>query len=189
LITIFIGTHMSSSVLILPGIGNSGPQHWQSLWEQSNPEFVRITQRDWDHPICDEWSAALESAIQRIGSSAIVVAHSLACLAVAHWANREHSPIKAALLVAVPNPEGPSFPAEAVGFAPLPLQRFTFPSIVVASTNDPYGTLAHSQACASAWGSRLVNIGKAGHINASSALGRWPEGYALLQQLSTQMEG
>lgn len=174
---------MSSTVLIFPGIGNSGPTHWQSLWEQSHPEFVRISQRDWDHPICDEWTAVLERTVQRLGSSVAIVAHSLACLAVAHWAARSHSPIGAALLVAVPDPAGPNFPEEAVGFSPLPIQRFSFPSIVVASTDDPYCTLSHAQACASAWGSRLVNIGAAGHINANSGLGEWTDGYNLLQQL------
>ncbi len=113
----------------------------------------------------------------------MIVAHSLGCLTVAHWAAKTHSTIKAALLVAVPDPDGPNFPPEAIGFSPLPLQRFPFPSTVVVSTDAPYGSLAHSQACATVWGSRLVNIGAAGHINASSALGQWPEGYALLQSL------
>jgi predicted alpha/beta hydrolase family esterase len=174
---------MPPTVLVFPGIGNSGPLHWQSLWEQSNPEFVRISQRDWDNPICEEWACALEDTIRRIDSPVVIAAHSLACLAVAHWAAKAHSPIRAALLAAVPDPAGPGFPAEAIGFAPLPLQHFSFPSIVVASTDDPYGSPAHAQACAAAWGSRLVNIGAAGHINASSGLGQWPEGYALLQQL------
>ena len=175
--------HMSSHILILPGIGNSGPEHWQSLWEQSNPDMVRISQRDWDNPVCEEWASVLESTVSRLGSSVVVVAHSLACLVVAHWAAAPHSPIKAALLVAVPNPDGASFPSEAAGFSPLPKQQFAFPSIVVASANDPYGSLSHAEACAAAWGSRFVNIGAAGHINASSGLGQWPEGYALLRQL------
>lgn len=174
---------MSSTVLTFPGIGNSGPQHWQSLWEQSNPEFVRISQRDWDNPVCEEWVSVLEDTIQQLGSSVVIVAHSLACLAVAHWAAKSHSPIKAALLVAVPNPDGSSFPAEAVGFSPPPMQQFSFPSIVVASTNDPYSSQGHAQVCASAWGSRLVTIGAVGHINASSDLGQWLDGYELLQQL------
>lgn len=173
-----------SSVLTFPGIGNSGPQHWQSLWEQANPSFVRIAQRDWDNPVCEEWASVLEGTVQGLVSSVVVVAHSLACLVVAHWAAKAHSPIKAALLVAVPNPDGPDFPAEAVGFSPLPMQPFPFPSIVVASTNDPYGSLAHAQACASAWGSRLVNIGAAGHINADSNLGQWSQGFELLKQLN-----
>ncbi len=102
---------MSSTILTFPGIGNSGPQHWQSLWEQSNPEIVRISQRDWDNPVCEEWVSVLENTVKHNGSPVVVVAHSLACLAVAHWAAKAHSPIKAALLAAVTNPDGPRFPA------------------------------------------------------------------------------
>jgi len=174
---------MPSPVLIFPGIGNSSPQHWQSLWELANPDFVRIAQSDWDHPDCDEWTAVLESTVKHLGSSVVIVAHSLACLAVANWATKKHSAIKAALFVAVPDSHGPNFPTEAAGFSILPEQAFSFPSIVIASTNDPYGSLTHSEKCAAAWGSRLVTIGEAGHINASSGLGDWPDGYALLQQL------
>ena len=174
---------MPLTVLNFPGIGNSGPQHWQTLWEQSHPGFVRLSQRDWDHPVCAEWVSVLESTVKDVASPVVVVAHSLACLAVAHWAAQAHSPIQAALLVAVPDPDGSNFPAEALGFSPLPRQKFAFPSIVVASTDDPYGSVAHAQACAFAWGSQLINIGAAGHINTSSGLGRWPEGFALLQRL------
>lgn len=174
---------MSASVLILPGIGNSGPQHWQSLWEQSNPEFERVQQRDWNHPVCEEWGAALEVAAKRAGAGVVLVAHSLACLVVAHWAAQEHAPIKAALLVAAPDPTGPNFPKEAIGFSATPTKPFSFPSVVVASTDDPYGNIEHTSHLAKAWGSHLVNIGACGHINASSGLGTWPEGYGLLSQL------
>lgn len=174
---------MSAPVLILPGVGNSGPQHWQSLWEQSNSEFERVQQRDWNNPVCKEWGAALEVAAKRAGSSVVVAAHSLACLVVAHWAAQVHAPIKAALLVAVPDPTGPNFPIEAIGFTVTPTKLFAFPSVVVASTDDPYGTIEHSSRLSKAWGSHFVNIGACGHINASSGFGAWPEGYELLSQL------
>lgn len=64
-----------------------------------------------------------------------------------------------------------------------PTQEFAFPSIVVASTDDPYGTIDHSTSLARAWGSRLASIGACGHINGSSGLGDWPDGYELLAQL------
>jgi len=88
------------------------------------------------------------------------------------------------LLVASPNPDGPDFPKEAVGFSPLPLKPLAFPSIVVASSNDPYGSLEFAMSAATAWGSRFVNIGPAGHINSQSGLGEWNEGMSLLQQLA-----
>lgn len=174
---------MSPTVLNVPGIGNSGPLHWQSLWEQSDPDILRVSQRDWNHPSCAEWVPALEDALRQVSGPVIVVAHSLGCLALAHCSATAHLLIKAALLVAIPDPEGPTFPSEATGFAPVPKQPFAFPSVVVASTDDPFGSLEHSTMYAQAWGSRLVSIGAAGHINADSGLGAWPDGFALLRCL------
>jgi uncharacterized protein len=175
---------MQHRILIVPGIYNSGPEHWQSLWEAKYPHFQRVMQRDWDHPVCDEWVAALEQAVADAGPQAIIVAHSMGCLTVAHWAASTQLPVAGALLVSVPDPTGPNFPAEAVGFAPVPLTSMPFKSIVVASSDDPYGSFDYMQRCASAWGSRFVPIGAKGHINASSGLGDWPEGYALLETLA-----
>ena len=172
---------MKPPVLIFPGFGNSGPAHWQSLWQEAHPNFRRVAQRDWDHPVCSEWVATLEDSVRAAGPNCVIVAHSLACLAVAHWAAGQHAPVKAALLVALPDPAGPEFPVEAIGFGPVPAQRFTFPSTVVISTDDPYGSVAHSTALAQAWGSQLVDIGPCGHINADSGLGDWPQGLALIQ--------
>jgi len=174
---------LSATVLILPGIGNSGPQHWQSLWEYAHPEFARVQQRDWDNPVCAEWAAAIEEAVKRAGPDVALVAHSLACLALAHWAATAHSPVRGALLVAVPDPRGPNFPKEAIGFSETPALPFSFRSIVVVSADDPYGSKEHAEGLAKAWGSRVVHIGNRGHINASSGLGGWAQGYELLEQV------
>jgi uncharacterized protein len=123
--------------LVLPGIGNSGPDHWQSRWEDSDKSFNRVEQREWAHPLCRVWVRRLEVAVQLSGPYTILIAHSLACLLVAHWAAESRTQIKAAFLVAVPDPSGPLFPLEARGFSPVPLTKLAFPSIVVASTNDP----------------------------------------------------
>jgi predicted alpha/beta hydrolase family esterase len=181
---------LKAKVLILPGIGNSGPEHWQSLWEKSNPSFRRVEQTDWDAPVCSEWIASVENAVSNSGPETVLVAHSLACLLVAHWAAVTSLRIRSALLVAVPDPEGANFPAEAIGFGPVPQKVLPFRTIVaggalpaVASTNDPYGSVDHARRCASVWGSDLVVIEGAGHINSASGLGEWREGFALLQRL------
>lgn len=179
---------MSDPVLILPGFGNSGPQHWQSLWQQSSPEFERVQQRDWNNPVCDAWVDALETAARRAGPGAVLVAHSLACLVIAHWAAQAHAPIKGALMVAVPDPAEPVFPLEAMGFDVTPTQPFSFPSIVVASTDDSYASVEYTARLSRAWGSRFVSIGARGHINASSGLETWAEGYELLSQLRGSQE-
>jgi hypothetical protein len=180
------GGPVDTPVLIVPGIGNSGPQHWQSLWQAAHPSVRRVAQRDWNRPQCREWLEPLERAVAAAGPGAVLAAHSLGCLLVAHWAARTGRPVRGALLVAVPDPDGPSFPKETQGFAPLPLAPLPFASIVVASSDDPYGSVGHARHRAQAWGSRLVEIGPAGHINAASGLGDWPEGFALLQTLAEQ---
>jgi predicted alpha/beta hydrolase family esterase len=173
------------TILILPGIGNSGPEHWQSLWEGADPALVRVRQRDWDHPRCEEWVQALEA--QSV-PGAVLVAHSLACLVVARWAQTTRKSVRAAMLVAVPDPAGAQFPKEAAGFAQLPGRAFAFPSVVVASSDDPYGSLEHARACSRAWGSRLVEVGALGHINAASGLGDWPQGRRILASLREARE-
>lgn len=174
---------MSSPVLILPGLGNSGLQHWQSLWEKANPGFVRVQQRDWDKPVCEEWVAMLEAAVKQAGPQVVLVAHSLGCLTIAHWASRTHSPVAAALLVAVPDRNGPNWPNDITGYSLTPTQPLPFRSTVVISSDDPYGSAEHAERMAHAWGSRVVHIGDRGHINADSGLGEWSEGFTLLEQL------
>lgn len=177
---------MDYSVLIIPGHGNSGPLHWQSLWQEQHPGWSRVQVGNWDHAICDDWVSAIDREVARLGEDTILVAHSLGCLAVAHWATRYSARIRGALLVAVPDPSIPAFPtADTVGFSPLPLAKLPFPSIVVASTNDPYAGTAYARFCIDAWGSKYVEIGARGHINADSALGDWPEGYCLLQSIGS----
>lgn len=175
---------MTDPILLLPGIGNSGPRHWQTLWESTSPAMMRVEAADWHVPVCSEWVANLEAAIELSGSDTVLVAHSLGCLQVAQWAMRSRRRIKGALLVAVPDPKSPRFPRQVSGFTPLALQRFDFPSVVVASSNDPYAELCYARHCAEAWGSRLVNIGCVGHINELSGLDEWPQGKALLAELS-----
>jgi len=168
-------------ILILPGLHDSGPKHWQTLWEQRRSDARRVIQNDWDTPRCDDWIAALERAVLDAPSS-VLVAHSLACSLVAHWAARTRvRTVRGALLVAPADTEAPRVPADLAGFAPMPRVRLPFPSVVVASRNDPHVTLERARHFASAWGGRFVNIGDAGHI--SDTVGEWPEGLALLDEL------
>ena len=143
-----------------------------------------MQQSDWENPFCEDWVEALERTLLGMTTETVLAAHSLGCLLVAHWAAKTRIGAKGALLVAPPDPEGPNYPKQAVGFSPLPLKRLAFPSIVVASANDPYGTLSFAQRIAAAWGSGFVNIGAVGHINADSGLGDWPEGLSLLRRLA-----
>jgi predicted alpha/beta hydrolase family esterase len=181
-----LSSHRSDPFILLqPGIGDSGPAHWQSLWEASLPNCVRVPQRDWDHPNCGEWVQAIAGAVEAAGRGCVLVAHSLGCLAVVHWlaGEAEQSRVRALLLVAPPDPDGIEFPRVATGFAPLPMRSLSLPAVVVASENDPYASIEFAERVAAAWQARLVNIGAAGHINAASGLADWPRGQTLLREL------
>jgi predicted alpha/beta hydrolase family esterase len=170
-------------VLILPGLYNSGPDHWQTHWERENPHFRRVLQDEWARPRCADWVRTLNEAITR-APNPVLVAHSSACALVAHW-SRAHPTgrVRAALLVGPSDPEASSYPVGPIGFDPMPLQQLPFRTIVVASTDDPYVSLTRAQAFADAWGSRFVSVAGAGHINGDSRLGSWPAGFGLLQDL------
>lgn len=170
-----------TTFIMLPGIGGSGEDHWQTLWECSHPSMKRFTPPDWDRPELSEWRRALQDAIDAADPPVILVAHSLACLLVAHWAMDSRSTVAGAFLVSLPDPEAPTFPSAASSFREVPRTALPFRSIIIASTNDPYGSIEYMQSCAHEWNSDLVHIGEHGHINASSNLSEWDEGFSLLR--------
>jgi predicted alpha/beta hydrolase family esterase len=169
-------------VLTVPGLWNSGPEHWQSLWEVE-AGFRRVEQREWEAPDRRDWVAALDAAVEEAGPGVVLAAHSLGCVTVAHWAAETRQAIRGAFLVAPSDVEAPIYPAGPVGFGPMPLARLPFPSLVVASSDDPWVSLDRARRFAEAWGSRLVEVGPAGHINTASGHGPWPEGRRLLDEL------
>ncbi len=173
---------MKPIVLIVPGLGDSGLEHWQSRWEADEPTWRRVKQTDWDRPRCADWVQALDDAVRSAGAPVVIAAHSLGCVTVGHW-GREGRRVEGALLVAPTDVESSSSPKGPQGFAPVPLARLAFPSILVASRDDPYVSLARARFFADAWGSAFVDVGCLGHINAQSGVGRWEKGRTLLSSL------
>jgi predicted alpha/beta hydrolase family esterase len=169
-------------VLLVPGIGNSGPGHWQSLWQAKHSDIRRVVQRDWDHPVCDEWVATLDQAIGQANASPVLVAHSLGCLTVAHWAARSNRLCFAVLLVAVPDPSGPAFPEAAIGFAAVPPALREHRVTVVSSDDDPYSTMKYTEQQVAAWRAEHVRLRQRGHINDASGLGEWEDGWIIVER-------
>jgi predicted alpha/beta hydrolase family esterase len=178
------------NVWTVPGLGGSGPDHWQSRWE-SEHGYVRVEQRDWDHPDRAVWVAELERALARRSGPCLLVAHSLGCALVAHFvsaAGPAVSRVCGALLVSPADVEDPSCTPEVTRcFSPMPLERLPFPAIVIASANDPFVALARAQLFAQRWGAAFEDVGDLGHINAESQLGSWDEGQRILAQLTRRM--
>ena len=177
---------MRHPILLIPGHGNSGPGHWQSLWENSLPDARRVEMPNWDFPHRPDWVEALDAAVRKANETAppILVAHSLGCLAVVHWADAYRRPVHAALLVAPVDAEREEFLDAYPSWAPIPLHDLPFDSRVVASGNDPYVTPERARLFADAWRSRFTLLGPRGHINLASGFGPWPRGEGLLEDLS-----
>jgi serine hydrolase len=171
--------------VIVPGIGNSGPTHWQSIWQAEwGPIATRITPASWSEPDVDDWVAAVDQAVNRAGSSdLVIVAHSLGCLAAANWLAASASSVRAAFLVAPPDPRGPTFPAAAKSFADVDAEPVGVPGLVVASADDPYCRLRAATALSKAWELPLARAGAYGHLNAESRIRGWQQGRVLLAKL------
>jgi predicted alpha/beta hydrolase family esterase len=171
--------------LVLPGLGNSGVDHWQSFWCLALRNATRVIQDDWDNPRPEAWLKNLDAAIAGGTRPAILICHSLSCSLAAHWAARgEAGRVKAAFLVAPSDVDRPEHTPDSVRtFAPMPLKVFPVPSLVVASSDDPYVKVERAKAFAKAWGSDYCEIPELGHINSASRLGFWPQGLLLLGQL------
>lgn len=177
-------------VLLLPGWQNSGPAHWQSVWERELG-FRRVEQADWDWPRRGDWMARLDEVLLEDDRPALLVAHSLGCQLVAAWAahSRHTGRVQAALLVAPPDVERDDMPPQVATWRPIVRRRLPFAATLVCSDDDPYGALDRATQMAADWGASVHRLSGAGHINADSGLGRWPAGLALLAALQAAAAG
>lgn len=178
----------SVRILLLPGLWNSGPEHWQSHWERERSDSTRVVQAEWETPDRADWVATLDAAVRAAEGPVVLAAHSLACTLVSHWAAQAGDEalrrVRGALLVAPSDVEAPSYPEGTTGFAPMPMAPLPFRSIVAYSTDDEYVSADRARAFAAAWGSRAVEAGALGHLNSASGLGTWPLGQSLLDELA-----
>lgn len=164
-------------VLVVPGWHGSGEGHWQSRWERQYPFMERVEQEDWERPDLPIWSAQLRKVLKQSSRPTLVVAHSFGCLATVHCAQEGEPALAGALLVA---------PADPARFGATELLRnatLNCPAITIGSLDDPWMDAKRALQWASAWNSRFVSAGCAGHINAESSLGDWPFGLGLLREL------
>jgi predicted alpha/beta hydrolase family esterase len=178
-----------TAYVIVPGIDGSDDQHWQTWWEREwGGSAVRISPSSWSAPRLDDWIAAVQRAYDAAAQQdahVVVVAHSLGCWAVSEWlADSPSTPVRAALLVAPPDPAGPNFPRDAApSFTAVTTHPLPCPASVVASVDDPYCTADAAAIFAGGWRARWHLLGAYGHINSDSGLGSWHQGRELLAEL------
>ena len=169
------------NILIVPGVGGSGAEHWQTFWENAFPDFQRVQQADWDQPVYDDWAARLSAAISNSTRPVVLVAHSLGTSLVMRWSRDQSAPAKkvaGAFLVAPTDRDRfanvPDSPVR--GFGNMILERLPFPSAVVASRDDDRVSFERAQIFANAWGATFIDAGSHGHLGSAAQLGVWPFG-------------
>src|SRR5690348_15379147 len=72
--------------LIVPGLRDHVPEHWQTLLEQKLPNAISVPRRDHDKLSCATWVEDLDRFLARIEGAVVLVAHSAGVAIVMHWA-------------------------------------------------------------------------------------------------------
>ena len=181
----------ATPVVIVPGLRDHVPEHWQTLLEQKLPNATSVPRMKKNKLSRAAWIELLDRTLAMVETPPILVAHSAGCMIVAHWAKRYERPIKGALLATPPDFESPlpqGYPTmdvlKANGWLPTPREKLLFPSIVATSSNDPLGKLDRVTALADAWGSRHVHLGDVGHLNPTAGFGEWSAAEWLIRELA-----
>ncbi|MCT8998389.1 RBBP9/YdeN family alpha/beta hydrolase [Chelativorans intermedius] len=177
-----------ADILIIPGYTNSGPDHWQSRWQARLSTARRVEQAEWSKPVREDWVARVAEAVNAATRPVVLVAHSLGVACAVHAIPHFRKPVAGAFLVAPPEVTNPKIrPRHLMTFGPYPRAPLPFPALVVASRNDHFGSFAAAEDIAAAWGATLLDAGEAGHINAESGYGPWPEGSLTFARFLAQL--
>ncbi|BCH25532.1 alpha/beta hydrolase [Mesorhizobium sp. L-8-10] len=174
---------------MVPGYTNSGPEHWQSRWESKLSTARRVVQAEWSKPVREDWTATLATAVNEAERPVVLVAHSLGVPTAIHALPQFRKPVAGAFFVAPPDVANPKIrPKHLMSFGPYPREPLPFPSITIASRNDPYCALEIAEDVAAAWGSLFIDAGEAGHINSEAGYGPWPEGSMAFAQFLSRLQ-
>ena len=179
-----------TDILIVPGLGVSGPGHWQHRWHERFTHAALVEPDTGEAPQREPWIAAIARAVIMATRPVVLVGHSLGVPAIVHAArNFADTKVRGAFLVSPPDLDGniPTMPEAARAFAPLPRDPLPFPSMLVASSTDPLVSVETAADLAAAWGSDFHLAGDAGHIDIASGHGPWPEGLMMFTRLMQRL--
>lgn len=180
-----------ADILIIAGYTDCGPEHWQSRWLDKMRTARKVEQAEWSKPVRDDWVASVRTAIETSTRPVVLVAHSLGVAAAVHAAlssDTVSARIAGGFFVAPPEVDNPAIrPRHLQSFGPYPTGPLPFPSVTVASRNDPFSRFERASDIAADWGSFLVDAGEAGHINEQSGHGPWPEGLMVFAEMMRRL--
>ncbi|MBM3553641.1 MAG: serine hydrolase family protein [Alphaproteobacteria bacterium] len=166
-----------TEILMVPGLYDSAPEHWQSRWQAKLSTARRVTQRDFGNPKRAAWEETIAREVLASARPVVIVAHSLGVIGALHAAQRVGDKIAGAFLVAPPSEAAiRELPVVDSAFLPVPRARLPFPAAMVGSSDDPYADLLFTRHLARDIGAQFIDAGASGHINVDSGHGPWPEG-------------
>jgi uncharacterized protein len=178
-----------TDIIIIPGYENSGPDHWQSRWEERLSTARRVRQDAWSKPVREEWTARVAEAVNAAEKPVLLIAHSLGIPAAIHAIPHFRQRVAGAFLVAPPDVSNAKIrPKHFMTFGPYPRDPLPFPSLLVGSRSDHYCSYEVAEDLAAAWGSLFVDGGESGHLNEESGHGPWPEGTMVFARFLTQLK-
>ena len=70
-----------ATLVLVPGLNDSGPEHWQSHWQRRHDFWLRLNHSRWDTPDIGRWTSALRRQLAGTSRPAILVGHSFGALA------------------------------------------------------------------------------------------------------------
>ncbi|MBZ8134688.1 alpha/beta hydrolase [Afifella sp. IM 167] len=177
-----------ADILIHPGLFGGAPGNWYNRWTARLATAETIEQ-DFSNPDLEMWTANVLAAVHLAKRPVVLIGHSAGALTLVHAARHlADGPVKAAFLVAPPDFEnGAASLAGAQNFLPVPRDPLPFPSILVASRDDPYCDVAVAEDWANAWGSLFIDAGNSGHLNDDSGHGPWPEGLMVFARMMSRL--
>jgi predicted alpha/beta hydrolase family esterase len=178
-----------ADILIVPGYTNSGPEHWQTRWQSKLSTARRVEQAEWTKPVREDWTASVANAVNEAERPVVLVAHSLGVAAAVQAIPQFRKPVAGAFFVAPPDVANPDIrPRHLMTFGPYSRDPLPFPSIVIASRNDPFCAFEVAEDIAAAWGSLFIDAGEAGHLNHDAGFGPWPEGSMTFAKFLTELK-
>ena len=158
---------------------------WPSRWRAKLSTARFVHPADPADRRREAWTEAVAGAAREAKRPALLVGHGTGAAAIAEAAKALGSAdVRGAFLVAPPDEQ--SLGRLAGDGWSLARARLPWPSVAVASRNDPQGSYDAIAALARDWGAELIDAGEAGGLDAASGHGPWPEG---LMRLAAFIKG
>ncbi len=178
-----------ANILMVPGYKGSGEDHWQTRWENKLSTASRVAMGDWHKPVFGEWNKNLVTTVNETSEPVVLVGHSIGSQVITRAADEFGPKVVGAFLVAPPDVENPDLrPKHLLSFGTARRDPLPFPSFTIASINDPFCSFEKAEEMAADWGSLLMDAGEAGHLNAESGHGPWPEGLMVFARFMANLK-